>query len=167
MRGDPRADRRGRNQRKPFASNPSWAVSFCLRSGKCKVFAAHLSALDSRDIAELRLGKKSDGAYGEAETLHRQLDRYAYGPPMIRLADAEVDQARAAGVLIEFDHGTPIITDRALLRELAKQAIGRTVEDLREAKKAHDASRKAGKSRNVELTPKRRLRLSSERRRAS
>ncbi len=62
--------------------------------------------------------------------LHRKLDSYAYGPPPIRFSEQEVDQARAAGVLIEFEHGTPIITDRELLRELARQAIDRTVAEL-------------------------------------
>jgi hypothetical protein len=42
----------------------------------------------------------------------------------------EVDQARAAGVVIEFDRGYPLIVDRALYRELVKQAIARTVDEL-------------------------------------
>jgi len=141
-----------------FAHNPGWVIGHCLRAGNTKVFAAYLSGLDSREIAELRLGKASEAAYSEAERLHRQLDRYAYGPPMIRLADVEIDQARAAGVLIEFEHGTPIITDRALLRELAKQAITRTVEELRDAKTAREAERAARTlAGSVELTAERQL----------
>jgi ParB/RepB/Spo0J family partition protein len=119
-----------------FTSNPGWAIGHALRESGAKVFAAYLSTLSHHDIAELRLGKKTDAAYAEAQELHKQIDRHAYGP--------EVDQARAAGVLIEFEHGTAIITDRPLLRELAKQAIDRTLQELRAAKQ-QDASERASR----------------------
>src|SRR4051794_29867957 len=70
----------------------------------------------AHEIAELRLGKKTEQLYEQAEKLHRQLDRYAYGPPQVRFTDADVEQARAAGVLIEFQQGRPIIVDRPLYR---------------------------------------------------
>jgi hypothetical protein len=76
----------------------------------------------------LRLGKKTDQLLAEATTLHKQLDRYAYGRPPIRFSDQDIDQARAAGVVIEFEHAAPVIVDRALYRELAKAAIKRTAE---------------------------------------
>ena len=85
-------------------------------------------------------GQEGRAALREAEKLHRQLDRYAYGPPPIRFTDADVDQARAAGVLIEFEHGTPIIVDRALYRELVKAAIKRTHDDLTRARRAAAAA---------------------------
>jgi hypothetical protein len=100
-----------------------------------KVFAAYLHSASSREIAELRLGKKTEQLYTDAEKLHKQLDRYAYGPPQVRFTDADVDQARAAGVLIEFEQGRPIIVDRPLYRELVKAAIKRTHDGL-EAKAA-------------------------------
>jgi hypothetical protein len=53
----------------------------------------------------------------------------------VRFNDTDVDQARAAGVLIEFERGRPIIVDRTLYRELVKGAIKRTHDDL-EAKAA-------------------------------
>jgi hypothetical protein len=62
--------------------------------------------------------------------LHCQLDRYAYGPPQVRFTEADVDQARAAGVLIEFERGRPIIVDRSVHRELVKGAIKRTHDEL-------------------------------------
>jgi len=129
-----------------FTSNPGWAIGYAVRESGTKVFAAYLSTLSHHDIAELRLGKKTEATYAAAQELHKQIDRHAYGPPTIRFGDTEVDQARAAGVLIEFDHGTPIITDRALFRELAKQAVNRTLEELRAAKQqgaSERASRKA------------------------
>jgi hypothetical protein len=66
----------------------------------------------------------------------------------------EVGQARAAGVLIEFERGTPIICDRSLYRELVKQAITRTVEELRERKAERDAERaQARRGGGGERTP--------------
>ena len=107
-----------------------------------KVFAAYLHSASSREIAELRLGKKTEQLYEQAEKLHKQLDRYAYGPPQVRFTDEDVDQARAAGVLIEFDGpGRPIIVDRPLYRELVKTAIKRAHADL-EAKAAAAATEK-------------------------
>ena len=65
--------------------------------------------------------RSSTALVAEAETLHKQVESYAYGPPTFRFAEQDVDQARAAGVLIEFAQGhaygntAPIITDQARL----------------------------------------------------
>ncbi|HEX5922403.1 MAG TPA: hypothetical protein VFY45_01135, partial [Baekduia sp.] len=101
---------------------PGWVLDAALtHSGDGKVFAAYLHSASSPEIAELRLGKKTEQLYEQAEKLHKQLDRYAYGPPQVRFTDEDVDQARAAGVLIEFDGpGRPVIVDRPLYRELVK-----------------------------------------------
>src|ERR1019366_6279850 len=64
-----------------LAREPGWVLDSALRDGAVKVFAAHLSQVGSREIAELRLGKKTEDLYVEAEKFHRQIDRYAYGPP--------------------------------------------------------------------------------------
>jgi ParB/RepB/Spo0J family partition protein len=99
---------------------PGWVLDAALtHAGDNKVFAAYLHS-SAHEIAELRLGKKTEQLYAEAEKLHRQLDRYAYGPPPVRFTEQAVDQARAAGVLIEFERGRPIIVDRPLYRELVK-----------------------------------------------
>jgi hypothetical protein len=89
----------------------------------------------------------------ECEELHRAIDRYSYGPPTIRFAEAEVDQARAAGVLIEFERGAPIVCDRSLYRELVRQAIARTVEELRDRKTERDAKRAQTRAAGGERTP--------------
>jgi hypothetical protein len=110
---------------------PGWVLDAALtHSGNGKVFAAYLHSAGSHEIAELRLGKKTEQLYVDAEKLHKQLDRHAYGPPTVRFTDEDVDQARAAGVLIEFERGRPIIVDRALYRELVKAAIKRTHDEL-------------------------------------
>jgi hypothetical protein len=115
-----------------LAREPGWVLDAALsHSDSGKVFAAYLHSASNREIAELRLDKKTEQLYERAEKLHRQVDRYAYGPPQVRFTDEDVDQARAAGVLIEFDGpGRPIIVDRPLYRELIKTAIKRTHDNL-------------------------------------
>jgi ParB/RepB/Spo0J family partition protein len=148
-----------------FVGNPGWVIGQALREGAGNVFAAYFSTLSHHDVSDLRLGKKAEAAYAEAEALHRKIDRHAYGPPTIRFAEEDVDQARAAGVLIEFEHSTPIITDRALLRELAKQVIDRTVQELRAAKQ-QDASERASRKTQGKDDPTPRQKLEAEHRAA-
>jgi hypothetical protein len=113
-----------------------------IRQGDRKVFAAHLNQVDSYEIAELRLGKRTEELHAEAEKLHKQITPHAYGPPPIRFTEADVDQARAAGVVIEFERAAPIIVDRPLYRELVKSAVKCTVHQL-QAKAAEIAEQKA------------------------
>ena len=112
-------------------SNPGWAIGQALRDAAKDTFGAYLNELHHGDLKSLRLGKKTDALVTQAEQLHKQVDRYAYGPPTIRFTQADVDQARAAGVLIEFDSGPAIICDREVYRELCKQAIARTLADVK------------------------------------
>lgn len=133
-----------------FANDTAWAIGYALREGTGKIFAAYLNTVNPGEITELRLGKKAEAAYAQAEELYKQNNRHAYGPPIVRFEEAEVDQARAAGVLIEFEHGTPIITDRALYRELAKQAIKRTLAEQQVAKQAEDTDRDSRKAKGKE-----------------
>jgi ParB/RepB/Spo0J family partition protein len=108
-----------------------WVVRQALNARPGEVFAAVAGeTLYEDQIAELKLGKKTSGLYAEAKALHEQLDRYAYGPPPVRIDEAELDQARAAGVLLKLDR-TQLILDRGLYRELVKAAVARTVEELR------------------------------------
>jgi len=133
---------------------PGWVLDAALRETKCSVFAAYLSHLDRFQIERLKLGKRAGEQVEELERLHRQVDRYAYGVPPIRFTEADVDQARAAGVLIEFDHGMPIIADRQLYRQLAKGVIERAVGELREKAAAVAAEKKAiGSDRQKDLDP--------------
>jgi hypothetical protein len=123
---------------------PGWVLDAALtHSANAKVFAAYLQSASSREIAELRLGKKTEQLYTDAETLHKQLDRYAYGPPQVNFSDDDVDRARAAGVLIEFERGRPIIVDRPLYRELVKTAIKRTHDELQAKVEAATKEKKA------------------------
>jgi ParB/RepB/Spo0J family partition protein len=127
-----------------LAREPGWVLDAALTHADSTggVFAAHLHTATAHEIAALQLGKKTEQLYTEAERLHRQLDRYAYGPPPVRFAVEDVDRARAAGVLIEFDSGRPIIVDRALYRELVKTAIKRTHSELEAKVAAADEHKK-------------------------
>ena len=133
-----------------LAREPGWVLDAALReTSNSKVFAAHLGQVDGHELAALRLGKKTEALYERAVELTRQLDRYSYGAT-VRFSDAEVDQARAAGVVIEFDRGYPLIVDRALYRELVKQAIARTVDELEVKVAERAAEKKASRGRTAD-----------------
>ena len=63
----------------------------------------------------------------------------------MRFDESDVDQARAAGVVIEFERSAPIIVDRSLYRELVKAAITRTVTELEAKVAARQEERKAAR----------------------
>ena len=105
------------------------------------------------NLPRLRLGKKTEALVVKAEQLHKQLDRYAYGPPPLRFTEAEIDQARAAGVLIEIERSAPISCDRGLYRELCKQAIARTVDELTAKLAAKSTASRSGAVKR-ERTPR-------------
>lgn len=130
-------------------SDTGWVIGHVLTESDSKVFAAYLSYLHPDEVEQLRLGKKAQAQLVEIEQLHKQINPYAYGPPRIRFGEQEVDQARAAGVLIEGE-GVPVIVDRPLYRELAKQVLKRTTEDLREEAARVAERRKAQQS--IDLT---------------
>jgi ParB/RepB/Spo0J family partition protein len=136
-----------------LAREPGWVVDSALRAGDGAVFAEHLSTVNTYELAGLRLGKKTDGLVERATELHKKLDRYAYGARTFRFAEADIDQARAAGVLIEFEHAAPIIVDRGLYRQLCKAAITRTVTDLEAQVAACEQERKAGRQRSGAADP--------------
>jgi hypothetical protein len=112
-------------------SDTGWVIGRVLSESGSKAFAAYLNQLGAREIDELKLGKKAAAQLAEIEELHKKVNRYSYGPPPIRFNETDIDQARAAGVLIETDR-SPVIFDRPLYRELAKQALTRTLDEFRE-----------------------------------
>jgi len=134
-------------------SDPGYVLGNALRDTDSKVFAGYLHQLHPREVEDLRLGKKAAEQLAEAESIHKQVNQYAYGAPTIRFSEQDVDEARAAGVLIELEHSTPVIVDRPLYRELAKRAIKRTVEQLRaDAERAKTERTQATKERGARPT---------------
>ena len=138
-----------------LVNNAGWAIGQALRDAGKDTFGAYLNTVHPHDLKSLRLGKRTDALVAEGEKLHKQVDQYAYGPPSIRFTDADVE-ARAAGVLIELDRSAPIITDVALYRELTKQAIVRTVEQLRERAAVKAKGKRTGAAKR-ERTPREEL----------
>jgi ParB/RepB/Spo0J family partition protein len=116
-------------------------VGYAKREVGSKVFAEPLTSISDRDIEALRLPKATIALYDELAQLHKNVSYYSYGKPSVRFAEAEVDQARAAGVLIE-GVGSPLIVDKSLYRELVKQAIARTLEETKATAEEKLAQRK-------------------------
>ena len=133
------------------SSSPTLATSSVTRSARATARCSPPTCSSSPPARSTSSGSARRRAeqLAEAEKLHRQINQYAYGPPPIRFSEQDVDQARAAGVVIELDHSTPIIVDRPLYRELAKGAVKRTVEELREqAERAKTERTQAASRRN-------------------
>ncbi len=123
-------------------SDIGWVIGRVLSERGSRAFAAFLTHLDGSEVAELKLGNKAAAQLAEIEELHRTVNRHSYGPPQVRFNELDVDQARAAGVLIESERA-PVIVDRPLYRELAKQALARTVQELREQAQRFTQERKS------------------------
>jgi hypothetical protein len=103
--------------------------------------------------AVLRLGKNTEQRYADATKPHKGLDRYAFVPLPVRFTDSDIDQARAAGVLIEFAHGRPIIVEHSLYRELVKSAINRTHDELRAKAAAAVKNKQAARATEAPADP--------------
>lgn len=128
-----------------FSREPGWVTAQALQSHG-GIFGAFLDDLSGYEVVELKLGKRATAQYEEITELAKQLDRYSYGGPRVPFIDTDVDQARAAGVLIEFENAKPVIVDRSLYRELAKQAIKRHVATLTERVAQQAEQKKAAKA---------------------
>ena len=136
-----------------LTSQPGWVLDSALRAGNSKVFAEHMGGqIGGHEIASLKLGKKAEAAYERAGKLTKELDRYAYGVD-VRFDESHVDQARAAGVVIEFERSAPIIVDRSLYRELVKSAITCTVAKLESKIAAREHDRKTARQSQKTSAP--------------
>jgi len=85
-----------------------WVIGQAIQAiGTSKTWAEYLTGFGTRDVAELKLGKVAEQQMAAIDELCKRLNPYAYGSQLVRFIDAEIDQARAAGVLVEFEHGAP------------------------------------------------------------
>lgn len=133
-------------------TDPGWLLAGALRECDGGVFAARLDTISGAEVEKLRLGKKAKANLERATELAEKLDRYSYGP-RIRFADGEIDQARAAGALLELERAAPIIVERALYRELCKQTRARTVTDLETEVQRRAEDRRAERQAARETPP--------------
>lgn len=137
--------------------DPGWVVRQAVGEHPDRVFAATLGGtLYLQQVDELKLGKQTQKQYVEACELHDKLDRYAYGPPPVRFTEQDVDQARAAGVLLELG-STRLVLDRDVYRELARQAVARTLTDLQTRVEARAQEKAASRAPAAERTPRQQL----------
>ena len=101
------------------------------------------------------MGKRATEHMEAIDAADKELRPYG-GYARVPFEDAEIDQARAAGVLIEFEghRNRGIITDQKLYRELCKQALKRGAAEYAEALVQHRAHAKASKPKpGAELDP--------------
>jgi ParB/RepB/Spo0J family partition protein len=133
---------------------PAWVIGQALRAGELAgdVFAASLSHTNSYQLREMRLGKTAETLLERGGELQKQLDRYSSSFE-VEFADVEVDQARAAGVLIEFDseRSFPIICDRKLFRQVCRDALKRTITELEQQLAQREEDRKAERQTRAQL----------------
>jgi ParB/RepB/Spo0J family partition protein len=127
-----------------FTREPGFILNDAIRSSQ--VFGAYLQNTDGRAIEILKLGKRATENYAQVTELEQKLNRYAYGQPRVPFSEADVDQARAAGVLIELPGTLPIVVDRGVYRELAKAAIKRRIGELTDQIAANSANAKADRA---------------------
>jgi ParB/RepB/Spo0J family partition protein len=127
-----------------FVREPGYVVADAIRTAP--VFGAYLQSTGGHDIEALKLGKRAAENYAQVVELEQKLDRYAFGQPRVPFCDGDVDQARAAGVLIELAGAQPIVVDRGVYRELAKEAIKRRVGELKDRLADNSASAKADRA---------------------
>jgi ParB/RepB/Spo0J family partition protein len=103
------------------------AVENCERDD---VFLAPLTEVPVR-VDWLQLDEQTLTLVDEATKLNHQLLGMSF-PAQFRFGEAEVDRARATGVLLEYGDETPLVADFALYQELCATAITHGVQALRE-----------------------------------
>ena len=115
-----------------LARRPLWLLTRALYESEADVFAAPLREVPLHNRHNgLELGEETEALLQEATELHKRLDRYAYGPPWMRFTEAEIDRARAAGVLIEHGDEEPLVTDFALYQDLCRTAIASGLAEIK------------------------------------
>lgn len=96
------------------------------------VFVAPLGQVDLKAVGLIPDDESTTALIGEARELHKQIHPYGFGDPHIRFTEADVDRARAAGVLLEYGDENPVVTDLAVYQDLCRTAIAAGVEALKQ-----------------------------------
>lgn len=119
-----------------------------------KWYAAQLRDISQWQFPSLNLGKT---AQRELEELVA-LSSGGYGGASIRIAAPELDRARAAGVLLEYEHAA-LITDRAMHKDILRTAITRSLHETKAAIEERKELIRQERAEQAELpeTPEREL----------
>lgn len=126
-----------------FVNEPGYVLAEALRQSE--TFGAYLHEISGREIEILKLGKRASAQYEEIVALDKKLGGYGYSQPRVPFTETDVDQARAASALIEMPGSQPVVVDRAVFRELAKQAVKRHVQTLTDRLAERAEQRKSAK----------------------
>ena len=113
-----------------LARNPGWFISRTVASTRAaKAFAVGVGRLTAHDWGASRSARRSRRCSRRSRTSNA---RCCPTPTRVEISldDVEVDQARAAGVLLELGGNHTLITDRDLYRELLLAAMNRKKEAL-------------------------------------
>jgi hypothetical protein len=97
-----------------FTREPGWVLDAALtHSGDSKVFAAYPHMASARAISEPRRGaaRRPSSSTARRRSCTASSTATPTAPRRSASATKDVDPARAAGVLIEFEHGRVIIVD--------------------------------------------------------
>jgi ParB/RepB/Spo0J family partition protein len=114
-----------------FVHVPLSILTAAVEATEGEVFAAALGVVPLR--SDLLSNDEATAALiAEARTLHKQINPYSYSDPTIRFTEAEIDRARAAGVLLEYGEESPLVTDVAVYQDLCQTAIAAGVEALKQ-----------------------------------
>jgi ParB/RepB/Spo0J family partition protein len=113
-----------------FAHTPLSILAAAVEASESDVFAEPLGEVPLKATDLLPNDAPTVALLSKAKELHKQIHRFSYGDPYIRFGDAEVDRARAAGVLLEYGEETPLVTDLDVYRDLCRTAIAAAVETL-------------------------------------
>jgi ParB/RepB/Spo0J family partition protein len=114
-----------------FVHHPLSILTSAVEATDREVFAAPL------DVVPLTTHLLTDdetatALTAEARELHKQINPYTYNNPQIRFTEAEIDRARAAGVLLEYGEEKPLVTDLAVYQDLCRTALAAGVEALKQ-----------------------------------
>jgi ParB/RepB/Spo0J family partition protein len=114
-----------------FACQPLSILLAAVEATGREVFAAPLGEVPLK--GDLLPNDEATAALiAEARELHEQINPYSCGDPHIRFTEAEIDRARAAGVLLEYGEENPVVTDLAVYQDLRRTAIAAGVEALKQ-----------------------------------
>ncbi len=113
-----------------FAHTPLSILAAAVEASERDVFAEPLGEVPLKSTDLLPDDAPTVALLSKARELHKQIHRFSLGDPHIRFTEAEVDRARAAGVLLEYGEETPLVTDLDVYRDLCRTAIAAAVNTL-------------------------------------
>jgi len=114
-----------------FVHAPLSILTAAVEATEGEVFAASLGVVPLKSDL-LSSDETTAALIAEARDLHKQINPYSYSDPTIRFTEAEIDRARAAGVLLEYGEENPLVTDLAVYQDLCQTAIAAGVEALKQ-----------------------------------